>query len=94
VAAVAAAAAVVAAAVAAVVAVGNPAAASRGSAILRIKWATTRSDCYSLAFVYLHTTIKRPHFDTLFQKTVFFSKIYFGKPPSKFLEVCLYSEYM
>jgi hypothetical protein len=29
-----------------------------------------------------------------FQKTVFFSKIFFGKPPSKFLEVCLNSEYM
>jgi hypothetical protein len=29
-----------------------------------------------------------------FQKTVFFSKICFGKPPSKFLEVCLNSEYM
>ncbi len=39
-------------------------------------------------------TVKRPYFDTLFQKTVFFSKIFFGKPPSKFLEVCLNSEYM
>ncbi len=29
-----------------------------------------------------------------FQKTVFFSKIFFGKPPSNFLEVCLNSEYM
>ncbi len=28
------------------------------------------------------------------QKTVFFSKICFGNPPSKFLEVCLNSEYM
>jgi hypothetical protein len=32
----------------------------------------------------------------IFQKTVFFSKIFFGKPPppSNFLEVCLNSEYM
>jgi hypothetical protein len=30
----------------------------------------------------------------LFQKTAFFSKIFFGKPPSKFLEVCLNPEYM
>jgi hypothetical protein len=29
-----------------------------------------------------------------FQKTVFFSKIFFGEPPSKFLEVCLNSEYI
>ncbi len=29
-----------------------------------------------------------------FQKTVFFSKICFGSHPSKFLEVCLKSEYM
>ncbi len=29
-----------------------------------------------------------------FQKTVIFSKICFGSPPSKFLEVCLNSEYM
>jgi hypothetical protein len=29
-----------------------------------------------------------------FQKTVFFSKIFFGKPPSKFWRVCLNSEYM
>ncbi len=29
-----------------------------------------------------------------FQKTVFFSKIFFGKFPSKFLEVCLNSEFM
>ncbi len=29
-----------------------------------------------------------------FQKTVFFSKIFLGKPPSKFLEVCLNSEHM
>ncbi len=29
-----------------------------------------------------------------FQKTVFFSKVFFGKPPSKFLEVCLNSKYM
>ncbi len=29
-----------------------------------------------------------------FQKTVFFSKICFGDPPSKFLEVCLNSDYM
>ncbi len=33
-----------------------------------------------------------------FHKTVFFSKIFFGKPgtkpPSKFLEVCLNSEYL
>jgi hypothetical protein len=51
-------AAVVAAAAAAVaaVAVGSPAAASRGSAILRIKVATTRSDCYSIEFLYLHIT--------------------------------------
>ncbi len=27
-----------------------------------------------------------------FQKTVFFSKIFFGMPPSKFLEVCLNSD--
>jgi hypothetical protein len=31
---------------------------------------------------------------TFFQKTVFFSKICFGNPPSKFFEVCLNSEYM
>ncbi len=30
---------------------------------------------------------------TFFQKTVFFSKIFFGKPPSKFLEECLILEY-
>ncbi len=35
-----------------------------------------------------------PIFDNLFQETVFFSQIFFGKPPSKFLEVCLNSEYM
>jgi hypothetical protein len=29
-----------------------------------------------------------------FQKTLFFSKIFFGKPSSKFLEACLNSEYM
>jgi hypothetical protein len=29
-----------------------------------------------------------------FHKTVFFSKMFFGKPPSKFLEVCLHWEYM
>jgi hypothetical protein len=29
-----------------------------------------------------------------FQKTVFFSKIFFSKPPSKLLEVCLNSEYV
>jgi hypothetical protein len=29
-----------------------------------------------------------------FQKTVFFSKIFFGKPPSNFLKVCLNSENM
>jgi hypothetical protein len=35
------------------------------------------------------------HISTPFyQKTVFFSKIFFGKPHSKFLEVCLNSEYM
>ncbi len=35
------------------------------------------------------------HISTLFfHKTVFFSKIFFGKPHSKFLEVCLNSEYM
>jgi hypothetical protein len=28
-----------------------------------------------------------------FRKTVFFSKIFFGKPPSKFLEVCLKSKF-
>jgi hypothetical protein len=38
-------------------------------------------------------TVKRPYFDTLFQKTVFFSKIFFGKRPLKFLEVCLNSKY-
>jgi hypothetical protein len=51
---------VVAAAVAAVavvaVAVGSPAAASRGSAILRIKRTTARSDYYSVEFLYLYTT--------------------------------------
>ncbi len=46
----------VAAAVAAV-AVGSPAAASRGSAILRIKRTTARSDCYSVVFfVSVHYT--------------------------------------
>ncbi len=40
---------------------------------------------------YRQTPIFRHPF---FQKTVFFSKIFFGKPPSKFLEVCLNSEYM
>jgi predicted molibdopterin-dependent oxidoreductase YjgC len=39
-------------------------------------------------------TVKRTYFDTLFQKTVFFSKICFGSAPSKFLEVCLNSEYI
>jgi hypothetical protein len=29
-----------------------------------------------------------------FHKTVFFSKIFCGKPPSELLEVCLNSEYM
>jgi hypothetical protein len=29
-----------------------------------------------------------------FQKIVFFFKIFFGKPPSKFLEVCLNLKYM
>jgi hypothetical protein len=38
------------------VAVGSPAAASRGSAILTIKGATARSDCYSVVFLYLYTT--------------------------------------
>ncbi len=55
VAAVAVAAAVAAVAVAAV-AVGSPAAASRESAILTIKVATTRSECYSVVFLYLYTT--------------------------------------
>ncbi len=45
-----------AAAVAVAVVVGSPAAASRGSAILTIKGATARSDCYSVAFLYLYTT--------------------------------------
>ncbi len=38
------------------VAVGSPAAASRGSAILRIKGTTARSYCYSIEFLYLYTT--------------------------------------
>jgi hypothetical protein len=41
------------------------------------------------------TVPSNAHISTpFFQKTVFFSKIFFGKPPSKLLEVCLNSEYM
>ncbi len=38
-----------------------------------------------------YNTVKRPYFDTLLSKQC---KIFFGKPLSKFLEVCLNSEYM
>jgi hypothetical protein len=42
-----------------------------------------------------HTVPSNAHNSTpFFHKTVFFSKIFLGKPPSKFLEVCLNSEYM
>ena len=40
------------------------------------------------------STVKRPNFDTLFSENSAFSKICFSSPPSKFLEVCLNSEYM
>ncbi len=44
---------------------------------------------------YLLPLPSNAHISTpFFQKTVLFSKICFGKPCSKFLEVCLNSEYM
>ncbi len=47
---------------------------------------------YNLTFPY-YLIPSNGHISTpFFQKTVFFSKIFFGKPPLKFLEVCLNSE--
>ncbi len=49
---------------------------------------------YFPCFMLVHIP-SNAHFSTpFFKKIVFFSKICFGSPPSKFLEVCLNSEYM
>jgi hypothetical protein len=42
----------------------------------------------------LSRTVKRPYFDTVFSENSVFSKMFLGKPPSKFFEVCLNLEYM
>ncbi len=49
---------------------------------------------FNVLSFYDEGTVKRPYFDTLFWKIVVFSKICLGSPPSKFLEVCIISEYM
>ncbi len=50
---------------------------------------------YSLHIQYVDIIPSNAHISTpLFQKTVFFSKICFGNPPTKFLQECLNSENM